>query len=272
MKTSLIQMNSGSDIERNLNVAEKLISACCESDHPELVALPEFFSFLSGNPLEMREAGEVLTRMDIPAYLSRIAARNSVAIHAGSSLIVEGEKLFNQSITVNSEGDVIASYRKIHLFDIVLPDGKTMFESDFISRGTCLSSFELGGFNFGASICFDVRYPELYARLIERGANALLVPAAFTYATGSAHWEILLRARAIETQSYVLAPAQVFSFSDGKYANWGHSMIIDPWGSVVAQMSEAEGFVTANLSLDLVQQVRSKIPVPHNRYWSISDE
>lgn len=267
MKISVVQMNSGNDIEKNLATTASLMERCASEDNAELVALPEFFSFLSGNPTEMAEAGKALLKLDMSKFLSGLAKRCNVAVHAGSSLIEEDGKLFNQSFAFDRQGRLLETYRKLHLFDIVLDNGAKMFESDFISRGDELKSYDYNSFNFGCSICFDVRYPELYARLVDKGADVLFCPAAFTYATGAEHWEVLLRARAIETQCYVVAPAQIFSFSAGKHTSWGHSMIIDPWGTIIAQASEEEGFTTATISRKIIDKVRARIPVQFNRYW-----
>ena len=272
MKVSIVQMNSGDDITQNLALAQRLIGDCVRSERPDFVALPEYFSFISGVPAEMRAGAGRLAELDIPGFLAGLAREYSITLHGGTSLVLENGQLFNQSYVYDASGSLLCTYRKIHLFDTVMPNGVRMFESDIISRGNCLAAFNSGGFSFGCSICFDVRFPELYARLVEKGAQCLLVPSAFTFATGADHWEILLRARAIETQCYVLAPAQVFSFSDGKYVNWGHSMIIDPWGAVVAQISAQEGFASANLSASVIDNVRNRLPVQTNRFWKPSDE
>ena len=267
MKISAVQLNSGSDIDKNLETVAALVGACVERDRPHLIALPEYFSFLSGNPTAMQEAARVLGGIDIARYLGLLAKNNRVAIHAGSSLVEENGRVFNQSFVFNNEGEAVATYRKVHLFDTVLPGGTKMFESDFIARGDRSVTYDMGAFRFGCSICFDIRYPEHYSRLVDAGAKVLFVPSAFTHATGADHWEVLLRARAIETQCYVVAPAQVFTFSDGKYTSWGHSMIVDPWGAIVAQMSDEVGFMTTAVSQSVIDRVRARIPVQANRYW-----
>jgi len=267
MKVSVIQMNSGEEIALNLDTAARLASECAEQDRPDLIALPEYFSFIAASPDALRRGAKQLLTSEVEGFLAGLARELGVAIRAGSSLLLDGDKVFNQSQVFDREGNRIATYRKIHLFDTVLPGGKRLFESDTISRGEELALYDIAGTRFGCSICFDLRFPEHYARLVARGAKALLVPSAFTHATGADHWEVLLRARAIETQCYVIAPAQVFSFGGGQYANWGHSMIVDPWGAVVAQVSNHEGFATATLSEDFVEAARARIPMERNRYW-----
>jgi len=267
MKIAIVQMNSGDDIASNLEKTARLALACVDQDRPDLIALPEYFSFIAASPDALRSGAKQLVTSEVEGFLAGLARELGVAIHAGSSLFLDGDKVFNQSQVFDREGNRIATYRKIHLFDTVLPGGKRLFESDTISRGEELALYEIAGMRFGCSICFDLRFPEHYARLVARGAKALFVPSAFTHATGADHWEVLLRARAIETQCYVVAPAQVFSFGGGQYASWGHAMIVDPWGTVIAQVSNQEGFATATLSNDFVEAVRARIPMERNRYW-----
>src|SRR5512139_2792298 len=213
MKVSVIQMNSSDDIARNLATAERLVDACVAADRPQLVALPEYFSCIAATPDAMRAGASRLAEHDIPGFLARLARRHGITVHAVSSLVLDGDRLYNESMVY--DGDTcLARYRKIHLFDTVLPNGARLFESDTVSRGDDIALYDSGGFRFGCSICFDIRFPELYARLVAAGAQVLLAPSAFTFATGADHWEVLLRARAIETQCYVLAPAQVFAFGD----------------------------------------------------------
>ena len=268
MKASVIQMNSSDDVARNVDTAARLVEACMNSDNPDMVALPEYFSCIAAGQEQMRAGAERVASHDIPGFLADMARRHGITVHAGSSLSLQDGRIFNESLVFGPDGECVARYRKIHLFDTVLPDGSRIFESDTVCRGDSISLYDCCGLRFGASICFDIRFPELYARLVARGAQVLLAPSAFTFATGADHWEILLRARAIETQCYMLAPAQIFSFGGGKYQNWGHSMIIDPWGTIVAQASMQEGFASAVLHPSLVSSVRARLPVATNRYWS----
>lgn len=268
MRVSIIQMNSTDDVDRNLATVERLVSACVASDRPELIALPEYFSCLVASPDEMRAGARRLAERDVPRFLADLARRHRICVHGGSSLVLEGDRLYNESTIVSADGALLGTYRKIHLFDTTLPDGTRLFESDTICRGERTALFDCGDIRFGCSICFDLRFPELYARLAAQGAQCLLVPSAFTFPTGADHWEILLRARAIETQCYVMAPAQVFAFGGGKYACWGHAMIVDPWGAVVAQVSAQEGFASADLAPQLIAAVRRRLPVSDNRFWS----
>ena len=165
------------------------------------------------------------------------------------------------------DGAELARYRKLHLFDVVTPDGREYRESALVGRGDAVVTYAADGVQVGCSICYDLRFGELYRRLAADGAQLITVPAAFTLQTGKDHWEILLRARAIETECYVAAAAQVGTFPAGRdmRQNWGHSMILDPWGKVLAQVPERPGFATARLDLAYLGRVREMLPVAQHR-------
>lgn len=267
MKISIVQLNSGDQIQKNLDRITELVTAAVSRDEPNLVVLPEYCTLLSMNPAKMREGGAAFASGEIARFFSELAKTLDVFIHAGSCLELHDDRLYNTAITFNPAGEQIAKYRKIHLFDSVLPNGQRMYESDIVTRGCELSTYPVGDVVVGTSICFDLRFPEMYQRLVNLGSQVLLVPSAFTFATGSAHWEVLLRARAIETQCYVVAPGQVFAFDDGKYACWGHSLVVDPWGAVVAQVSDQEGFTTTTIDTAFLESVRARIPMNANRWF-----
>ena len=179
----------------------------------------------------------------------------------------EGEsRVFNTSVHLGSDGEVRATYRKIHLFDVELSDGTSLKESEKVAPGEEVVTTETAFGTLGLSICYDVRFPELYRKLVDRGAIALSVPAAFTLQTGKDHWHVLLQARAIESQSYVLAPAQ-YGKPYGNRLSYGHALICDPWGCVVAQCSgEGEGFVSAPIDRAVVDRYREQLPsLKHRR-------
>jgi predicted amidohydrolase len=173
---------------------------------------------------------------------------------------------YNTSVLVDPAGTVAATYRKVHLFDVTLPDGSSYRESAAACAGSEAVTAELLGVRVGLSICYDVRFPELYRRLVDQGARVITVPAAFTLTTGKDHWHALLRARAIENQAYVLAPAQHGKHSRGRQT-YGKSVVIDPWGEVIAQCSEGEGFVTARLDFQYQDRVRTAVPSLLHRKW-----
>ena len=165
------------------------------------------------------------------------------------------------------DGDELARYRKLHLFDVVTPDGREYRNRPWSGAGATWSPTGSTRRRIGCSICYDLRFGELYRRLAAEGAQVLTVPAAFTLQTGKDHWEVLLRARAIETQCFVLAAAQVGSFQAGRdmRQNWGHSMIVDPWGKILAQVPDRPGFATARLDLAYLARVREMLPVHQHR-------
>jgi nitrilase len=188
-------------------------------------------------------------------------------IHGGSLLELDGDKIYNTTCVFDRDGKEIARYRKIHLFDVVTPDGKEYKESATVGRGDAVVTYKANGVTVGCSICYDLRFGELYRRLAADGAQLVMVPAAFTLQTGKDHWEVLLRARAIETQCWVAAPAQWGPHPAGREERWtfGHSLIVDPWGQVVASASDGPGFATARIDLERLARVRRDLPVSEHR-------
>jgi predicted amidohydrolase len=177
------------------------------------------------------------------------------------------DKVRNACVHVAADGGVRAVYRKIHLFDVDLADGTKLRESDSVEPGTEPVVTDAICGKLGLSVCYDLRFPELYRRLVDQGAISLTVPAAFTLTTGKEHWHVLLRARAIETQCYVIAAAQTGQHMPGR-VSYGHALICDPWGTIVAEAGEGEGFVVANIDTDVVQRARGQIPVQRHRRLS----
>lgn len=267
MRVCVVQMNSVNDRAANLAQARRLIEQAVSDDRPDLIVLPEVWAFQGGTPEERQAAAETVP--DGPAYLllQELAARHKIVLHGGSFLERAGDRMFNTTVAFGRDGEELARYRKIHLFDVVTPDGREYRESAHVGRGEQVVTYEAGGLSVGCSICYDLRFGELYRKLAGQGAQLLMVPAAFTLQTGKDHWEILLRARAIETECYVAAAAQVGAFPAGRDVrhNWGHSMIVDPWGKVVVQVSDRPGFATARLDLAYLAKVRELIPVGQHR-------
>ena len=173
---------------------------------------------------------------------------------------------YNTSVLVSPQGAIAAAYRKVHLFDVSLPDGTSLRESAATSAGAEAVTAEVKGVRVGLSICYDLRFPELYRRLVDQGARIVTVPSAFTLTTGKDHWHALLRARAIENQVWVLAAAQHGKHPRGRQT-YGKSVIIDPWGEVVAQVSEGEGFAVAKLDFEYQDRVRTSLPSLLHRKW-----
>ncbi|MBI3512767.1 MAG: carbon-nitrogen hydrolase family protein [Proteobacteria bacterium] len=271
-------MNTQENKSANLAQAEQLIDRAVAEDRPDLVLLPEMFTMLSENLEAKRAVAETLPAPDgttnaVPgeayALLQNLAARHRVHVHGGSLLERAknegGDKFFNTSVAFDRDGREVARYRKIHLFDVVTPDGKVYAESANVGRGSEIVTYQLEGHTVGCSICYDVRFPELYQALAKQGAEIIVVPSAFTLQTGKDHWEPLLRARAIETETYVLAAAQCGSYANGNRTHYGHSLVADPWGHVIARAQDKVGFVTTRLDFTLLRDVRQRIPVHEHK-------
>src|SRR4051812_7359870 len=267
MRAAAIQLNSNADRERNLAKAESLVRAAA-ADGATLVALPERFD-VRGTPDDYERAGEPLVTSVAARWAQQLACELRIDLIAGSiSECREGhDKLSNTSIHAGPDGEIKAVYRKVHLFDVTVGDTDYR-ESDSDEPGEEIVTSEAAdGTRVGLSVCYDVRFPELYRILALHGAFVLTVPANFTRTTGAAHWEVLLRARAVENQAFVLAPAQTGEYPPGQPA-YGNSMIVDPWGEVLARASGNPGdetFVAAELDFARLAEVREKLPSLQNR-------
>ena len=253
-----IQMTAGNDKRANLERAERLVRVGAARG-ANLVALPEVFNW-RGKRAEQAAAAETLDGESL-SLMSRLARELRIHIVAGS-ITERGEdssRSYNTSVLLGPDGGRLAVYRKIHLFDVDLPGRVTVRESDSKIAGADVVCAETPVGAIGLSICYDLRFPELYRRLAFAGARILMVPSAFTFPTGEAHWEPLIRARAIENQAYVIAPAQ-FGPNVYGYSDYGNSMIVDPWGRVLARAADQEGVVVAPIDLEYQDRVRSELP------------
>jgi deaminated glutathione amidase len=263
LKVAAIQLNSGADRGANLAAADRLTRVAA-AEGAELIVLPEKWTAM-GTEEQLREAAEPL---DGPAVgWARETARDlGVEIVAGSILeLLEGQdKLANTSVHVDAGGEIRAVYRKVHMFDVEV-GGRVYRESELEQAGEeIVLSQTGGGVGLGLSICYDLRFPELYRILAVKGARIITIPAAFTLATTRDHWETLVRARAIEDQAFVIAANQVGEHP-GNHHSGGRSMIVDPWGLVLAQAPDAEAAIVAELDLERQQQIRAKLPSLANR-------
>jgi predicted amidohydrolase len=269
MKVTLIQMNSGSDKARNLQTAASLVERAVAEERPDWILLPEVFDFMGGSLADKRAAAETLP--DGPAYslMQGLAEKHGVFIHAGSILEkVPGEdRLANTTLAFDRAGREVARYRKIHLFDITTPDGVDYKESATIRPGDAVVTYDCEGVTVGCAICYDLRFPALFQALADRGATVIALPAAFTLQTGKDHWDVLCRARAIETETYFCAAAQTGTFQQGNETRhtYGNSLVADPWGLVVARASDGVGLVSARIEPARVEKVRALIPVARHR-------
>jgi predicted amidohydrolase len=269
MQVAVVQLNSQANVQANLSRIQHWVALAANAG-AELVALPENFAFM-GEEATRREIAERLDGAFPGPILTAIAesARTSgVWVLAGGmpERSDDDARPYNSSVLVDPRGDIAATYRKVHLFDVTLSDGTSYRESSATMPGGEVVTGEVLGVQVGLSICYDVRFPELYRRLVDQGARVVTVPAAFTVHTGKDHWHTLLRARAIENQVYVLAPAQCGSHPLGRQT-FGKSVIVDPWGDVIAQCSDGEGFATARLNSDYQDRVRTSLPVLLHRKW-----
>ncbi|HEY5937862.1 MAG TPA: carbon-nitrogen hydrolase family protein [Kofleriaceae bacterium] len=271
LRVGAVQMCSTADLQANLAVCRDRIAQAA-GNGARLVVLPENFSFLGRSERDKLAIAERLdARGPIVSALSELAAKHGVwLVGGGTPEVVEGDdrRTYNTALVIDPSGTLVARYRKIHLFDVDIPGGATLRESDATRAGDELVVVDIEGARVGLSICYDVRFPELYRRLVkDRGANVLLVPAAFTAHTGAAHWELLLRARAVEDQAWVVAAAQWGRHND-KRESFGHTLVIDPWGTIAGERLEGDGVVVATLDGAAVEKRRTQMPcLDHAVLW-----
>jgi deaminated glutathione amidase len=263
VRAGAVQLNSTEDTDRNLETANRLVREAAAMG-ADLVVLPEKWTVL-GTPEQMNAGAESLDGRAL-SWARSTARELGIDLVAGSMVErVEGqEKTANTSVHVGPDGELHAVYRKMHMFDVEV-DGDIYAESATEQAGDEVVATELaGGVRLGMTICYDVRFPELYRILTARAAEVITVPAAFTLATTRDHWEVLLRARAIENQCFVVAPNQIGAHPPGPRCG-GRSMIVDPWGLVLAQAPDAETAIVADLSFEILERVRRRIPALAHR-------
>lgn len=261
-----LQMNSQPDLDKNLVQAEDLIELAVRQG-AELICLPENFSFMGEESAKLSQAETIAQRSE--KFLKKMAQRYQITLLGGGFPVPAATgKVHNTALLIGPSGEELARYEKVHLFDVNLPDGNTYQESQTVLAGARVPpvypSKELG--NLGLSVCYDVRFPELYRHLSQMGAEVLFIPAAFTAYTGKDHWQILLQARAIENTCYIVAPAQT-----GKHyairQSHGHAMIVDPWGIILADAGDKPGVVVAAIEPSRLEQVRRQMPSLRHRVF-----
>jgi len=259
-------MRSIADKVKNLEVVTEL-AAEAKRRSATVAFFPEACDFLADNKKDIVAMAEPLTGQTVTSY-KEIAVKNDIwlslgGIHEASDNV---EKIYNTHILINNEGQLVAAYRKVHLFDMDNKDtGVRLMESDYVIKGAEIVPpvpTPIG--KLALSICYDMRFPELSLTLRNMGAQILTYPSAFTYQTGAAHWEVMLRARAIENQCYVVAAAQTGAHNK-KRVSWGHAMIVDPWGAVIAQCAEKTGVAMAEVDLALLEKIRRNMPCEEHR-------
>jgi predicted amidohydrolase len=266
LNVAAVQMSSQDDVAANLQAVDTLTTRAAKAG-AELVLLPENFAFFGTEGQRARHA-EALNASDGPiqSALRRIAKREHVTLIGGGfpERSEEAERPYNTSVVFGADGELAGAYRKIHLFDVDLRNHGSLCESRTTMPGKAPAAVKVGGFGVGLAICYDIRFPELFRKLVDLGSDLITLPAAFTLYTGKDHWHVLLRARAIESQCYVVAAAQWGKHPENR-ATFGHALIADPWGTVIAEASDRVGFALARVEREFISEVRGRVPALAHR-------
>ena len=266
MRAAAIQMNSGANVSRNLELARKLLAEAA-AEGCKLAALPENFALMPERGRDKAKHAEQAGDGPIQEFLSNTAREHGMWIVGGSVPLAspDEDRVYGASLVVDDQGVTRATYRKIHLFDVDLPDRDESYrESHSMYPGDEPLAVKTPAGVIGVTICYDLRFPELYRALVDAGASVFTVPAAFTTVTGEAHWHTLLRARAIENLSYVIAPGQWGRHPDNR-STYGHSLIVDPWGRILSEQAEGDCAVIAEIDPDEPGRLRGTFPALSNR-------
>lgn len=262
-RVAAIQMTSHSDVEKNLKTAEKYISEAAQKG-AKLIVLPEMFAVMGIDQLDKVKIRETLGQGRIQDFLSQQAAKYGVWLVGGTIPVAvknSSEKVHAACLVYDDKGQRVAYYEKIHLFDVTLSGTRESYqESKTTVPGNKVVVLPTPFGKIGLAVCYDVRFPEMFRTMHDQDVECIILPAAFTYTTGSAHWDILVRARAIENQVYIIAAAQTGQHDNGR-KTYGHSMIVDPWGMVKANLSEEQGVVIADMDMDYLRKMRGEFPV-----------
>ncbi|MDO9023969.1 carbon-nitrogen hydrolase family protein [Zwartia sp.] len=261
-KVAGIQMVSAASVEQNLKTADMWIERAA-AQGARLIVLPEYFCLMGRKETDKLAVAEVEGSGPIQQFLSEAARKHNIYLSAGSIPLVSPDpaRVFNSQLVYDPNGQQLVRYDKIHLFSFARGQ-ESYDESRGILAGHAVTRLETPEITLGLSICYDLRFPELYRALGQ--VDLILVPSAFTYTTGKSHWEVLLRARAIENQCYILAPAQGGQHENGR-RTWGHSILIDPWGEVLEVLPEHEGIVSGTIEPSRLQEVRQSLPALSHR-------
>ena len=285
MKIAVIQMNSVSDVAANIAKATALIERAVDLEGPDWVCLPEHWNWAGGTTKDKAANGDTIPGGAAYLAMQKLAMKHKIWVHSGSVLerapapggrlpagvspgASQSSKVHNTTVVFDRAGREVAVYRKIHLFDITLPDGTQYRESAGVLPGREVVTYDCEGITVGCAICYDLRFPELFQALAAKGAQIIALPSSFTLQTGKDHWEVLCRARAIETETYFVAPGQCGSFmapGNDRRFTYGHSLVADPWGHVIAKVSDGEGFACARIDKAFIAQCRANIPVADHK-------
>lgn len=271
LTVACVQTNSGPEVGPNLETAAVLVRTARDRG-ADLITLPENVALLEPRRARLLEKAEPETSHAALAAFRDLARETGAWILVGSLAVkLSADKIANRGFLIDSAGDIAARYDKIHMFDVTLPSGESYRESSTFAPGSAAVLVATPWGKLGLSICYDVRFAALYRVLAENGADLITVPSAFTRTTGQAHWHVLLRARAIETGCFVIAPAQCGTHAEGRQT-YGHSLIVDPWGEVLADGGDAVGVVTARIDTARVAEVRRMVPsLAHGRPIAASE-
>jgi len=262
-----VQMGVKQNKAANLQQAGRLVTAAADNG-AKLVALPECFNCPYGNKFFPEYAESIPG--ESTQFLSEIARKNNVWLVGGSMPERDGDKIYNTATVFNPSGDCVAKHRKVHLFDINVPGGIVFKESDTLSPGGALTTFEVAGIKIGLGICYDIRFPEMASLYNKMGCQLLLYPGAFNMTTGPAHWELLQKGRAVDNQCYVMTVSPARDTA-ADYIAYGHSMAVDPWGCVVAEADEHEEIVYAEVDTNEIASIRANIPLSKQRRTDLFD-
>tara|TARA_B100000989_G_scaffold283885_1_gene250183 strand:- start:24530 stop:25339 length:810 start_codon:yes stop_codon:yes gene_type:complete len=261
-KIAAVQMNSSADVDENLNKAEGFIREAAQQG-AEVVVLPEMFAMMGKHESDKLTIKETLGDGPIQTWLSKTAGMNNIWVIAGTIPISSNDpnRAFASCLVYDTYGSQVSHYNKLHLFDVDIRAASENYrESETTLAGWDIIDIESPVGQMGFAVCYDVRFPELFRLLIRRNVDLFVLPSAFTEATGRAHWHSLLRCRAIENLSYMVAACQVGKHANGR-RTYGHSMIVDPWGDILAELPEEEGIIVADIDLARVKQLRREFPV-----------
>jgi predicted amidohydrolase len=254
MRLSLLQFTVGSNFDENFEKSKNLIQKCL-TFKPELILFPECFLYLSNlKKFSIKQNHKSII------YFQQFAKENNVNILLGSLPIEENNNVYNRSLVVDSNGSIISKYDKVHMFDVILKNKELYKESDTYKPGSTLETFIINDCKFGHSICYDLRFPKLYRHLAKIGSQVIVIPSAFTFTTGKSHWHTLIKARAIENGVFIVAPNQ-WGINNERRSTYGHSLVVNPWGEIIAEADDKEMVVNCEINLNEVEDIQKSIPV-----------
>ncbi len=265
MKIALLQMNSIADVSANIKQMNDLAEQAVRLEQPDMIVTPEIWNWFGGSTADKLANADQKRGGRSYQAAQALAKKHKVWLHAGSIVeLTDGGKVSNVTYVFDRAGQEVARYCKIHMFDITGPDGARYEESATVKPGRDIVTYECEGITIGCAICYDLRFPELFQALAQQGAEVIMLPAAFTQQTGKDHWEVLIRARAIETETYMVAAGQTggHKSEDGSIRHcYGHSLIADPWGHVIARASDGVGLTAGRIDKAYIGKCRKQIPV-----------